>query len=95
VKIIAMEIEREDAAAADFAPHLRSEARRLWELQQQGFVREAYFRADRHTAVLILECESTEHAELLISSLPLVQHHLIDFDIIPLAPYSGFERLFA
>jgi len=31
----------------------------------------------------------------LLATLPLVQARLIAFDIIPLAPYPGFGRLFA
>ena len=95
MKFIAMEIESPNARRADFGPHLRSEAQCLWDLQQQDVVREAYFRADQHTAVLILECESLDQAQEFTSSLPLVQRGLIRFDLIPLAPYSGFSRLFA
>jgi hypothetical protein len=94
MKFIALEIESPNTTAADFEPHLRNEARHVWDLQQQGIVRESYFRSDRHTAVLILECESLAQAQLLTSSFPLVQQGLIHFDIIPLAPYSGFSWLF-
>jgi muconolactone delta-isomerase len=94
MKFIALEIEKTNATAADFEPHLKNEARHAWELQQLGIIREIYFRADQHTAVLILECESLPHAQELLSSFPLVQQGLIHFDIIPLIPYSGFSRLF-
>jgi hypothetical protein len=95
MKFIALEIESPTATTSDFSPHLKDEARRVWELQQQGIVREAYFRADQHTAVLVLECASLVDAQAQVSSLPLVQQGLIRFDIIPLTPYSGFSRLFA
>ena len=95
MKFIAMEDESSNTSSSDFEPHLRNEAQRLWNLYQQDIVREAYFRADRHTAVLILECESLVQAQEFTSSLPLVQKGLIRFDLIPLAPYSGFSRLFA
>jgi muconolactone delta-isomerase len=94
MKLIALEIENANATAADFEPHLKNEARHVWELQQQGIIRELYFRADQHTAVLVLECESLSQAQKLISSFPLVQQGLIHFDIIPLIPYPGFSRLF-
>jgi len=94
MKFIALEIENPNTSAEAFQPHLKNEARCVWELQQQGIVREAHFRADRHTAVLILECESLAQAQALTSSLPLVQHGLITFDLIPLVPYSGLSRLF-
>jgi len=94
MKFIALEIENADATAADFEPHLRNETRNVWELQQQGIIREAYFRADQHIVVLILECESLPQAQKLTSSFPLVKQGVIHFDIIPLVPYTGFSRLF-
>ena len=90
---LALEHERSGAA---FPPDLlRAEARRLWELQQQGIVREVCFRADRHEAVLMLECADDAEARSHLETLPLVQAGLIDFEVIPLIPYDGFARLFA
>jgi hypothetical protein len=63
-------------------------------LQQQNIIREIYFRADRSCVVLILECDSVDEAEKILKTLPLVQANLIEFEIIPLKPYPGFERLF-
>ncbi len=95
MQFIALEIEMPTATSKDFEPHLRAEAQHVWELQQQGLVREAYFRSDQHTAVLMLECDSLADAQELTAAFPLVQRGLIQFDIIPLAPYSGLSRLFA
>ena len=94
MKVIALEIENPSASSDDFQPHLEAEARHVWNLQQQGVIREVYFRPDQHTAVLVLECDSLGHAKELTSAFPLVVHGLIDFELIPLAPYSGFARLF-
>ena len=44
---------------------------------------------------MILECESLEQAQKILSELPLVQKSLVSFDLIPLTPYPGFERLFS
>ena len=95
MKILALEQELPGATAEQFQPLLESEAARVWELQQSGALREIYFRLDRHTAVLVLECADAEEARQFLSTLPLVAAGLIDFDIIPLAPYDGFARLFA
>lgn len=57
-------------------------------------IREVYFRADLHTAVLVLECDDLESAGEYLLTLPLVEVGLITFELIPLAPYTGFERLF-
>lgn len=95
MKILALEHETSGVTSADFQPHLNAEAVRAWELYQAGVIRELYFRSDQHTAVLILECAGTEEAHQILATLPLVEHGLISFEIIPLEPYPGFARLFA
>jgi hypothetical protein len=57
-------------------------------------LREFYFDEDHRRAVLILECSDAPDARSVLASLPLVREKLIDFDIMPLSPYTGFERLF-
>src|SRR5512138_402600 len=94
MKILAMEVETQGVHPEQYKPHLKSEARRVWELYQNGTIRELYFRADRSEAVLILECAEVHEAREILASLPLVQAGLITFDIIPLIPYPGFARLF-
>ncbi len=95
MKILAFEVEKPDLTAADFAPYLKAEAQRVWDLQQAGVIREVYFRADQHTAVLMLECATLEDAQAALNSLPLVERGLITFELVPLKPYDGFARLFA
>jgi muconolactone delta-isomerase len=95
MKILAFEKELPGATAEAFQPLLKDEAYRAWELQQSGVLREIHFRADQHTAVLVLECADIEEARHLLATLPLVQAGLITFDLIPLIPYDGFARLFA
>lgn len=95
MKVLAIERERPGVTDADFEPHLAAEAARAWELYRDDVIRELYFRADRHEAVLILECANIEQARQVLETLPLVQNRLIDFDLMPLRPYPGFARLFA
>ena len=95
MKILALEKENPGKTAEDFSPHLKAEAARIWELYKSGKLREIYFRQDRDEAVLILECANSHEARQFLESLPLAREGLIDFEIIPLAPYPGFERLFA
>ncbi len=94
MKILAMEKEKLGLQPEQFAPYLKAEAMCVWDLYQSGQVRELYFRGDRSEAVLILECASTAEALHILDTLPLVQAGLIDFEIVPLVPYTGFERLF-
>lgn len=95
MKILALERDKPGATDAEFAPHLKSEAARAYDLYQQGILRELYFHRDEQTAVLILEVESLDAARSVLDTLPLVKAGLISFELIPLVPYSGFERLFA
>jgi muconolactone delta-isomerase len=95
VRILALEHEVPGVTGEQFQQHLRAEAAHVWELYQAGVVRELYFRADRHEAVLVLECPDADAARDVLASLPLVQAGLITFEIIPLVAYPGFARLFA
>ncbi len=74
---------------------LKREARRIWDLYQAGVIRELYFRADQHVAVLMLECASVEEARIVLTTLPLVYENLIEFELIPLVAYPGFARIFS
>ena len=94
MKILALEKELPGATGEKFLPVLKDEARRVWELQQSGSLREIYFDASQHTAVLVLECGTVNEAQQLLAGLPLVTAGLIEFQLIPLAPYDGFARLF-
>jgi muconolactone delta-isomerase len=94
MKILALEREISGTQPGALAPDLKAEALRVWRLYQEGVIRELYFRQDRHEAVLILECADTAEARQVLDSLPLVKSSCIAFDVIPLIPYPGFERLF-
>lgn len=93
MKILAVEKELPDVNEEQYAPHLKAEALKAWELYQAGKIRELYFSKDDY-AVLILECTDEKEAEDVLSSFPLVKEGLIKFEIIPLLPYPGFSRLF-
>jgi hypothetical protein len=94
VKILAVEREKAGVQSEDFQPVLKEEARHAWELYRQGVFRELYFDDRRHTAVIMMECENVNAAREVLGRLPLVRAGLIEFEIIPLRAYDGFERLF-
>lgn len=73
MKILAIEKEMPGLTNIDFKPHLEAEAQWVWELQQSGIIREIYFRQDRGSAVLVLECKNASEAEAILSTLPLAQ----------------------
>ena len=45
MKILALEREKPGLTAADFQPHLKAEARRVWELQQADVIRETHLQS--------------------------------------------------
>ena len=95
MRILAMEAAVEGARKAQFTPEIAAaEARRAWDLHQAGTIRELYFRADSPSAVLVLECVDVVEAQAILASLPMVAAGLIEFEIVPLRAYPGFERLF-
>ncbi|MEO8392840.1 MAG: muconolactone Delta-isomerase family protein [Chloroflexota bacterium] len=95
MKIIALEIPVPDVDRSKFAPHIKPEAQRVWELLQSGELREIYRRTDDKGHVLVFECADLTEVQKLIDSLPLVQQKLIAFELIPLGAYPGLARLFA
>ena len=96
VQVLALERSVPGVGDDAFTPALlKAEAECLWELHQSGVVRQLFFRADRHAAVLLLEVAGPEAAKEALGELPLVSSGLIDFEIVPLRAYPGFARLFA
>ena len=71
------------------------EARNAWELLKADVVREAYLRKDKPGVVVVLEASTVEAAETALSQLPFYRHGLIRFDLIPVGPFTNFERLFS
>lgn len=95
MKILALEKDTPGLTPADFQPHLSVEAACVWQLVKAEIIRETYFNPLDHTAVLIMECHDLDEAGVALATLPLVKAGLIHFELIPLTPYTGFERLFA
>jgi len=94
MRILALEKEKKEISAEQFQPYLIEEAQMVWRLQQADIIREIYFDAENHTAVIVFETESLQMAAEILQRLPLVKAELIDFVLIPLKPYDGYERLF-
>ncbi len=94
MKILALEKELNNARTLDFRKNAKAEAKALWRLYQNGIVREFYFRKDENLAVLIIEARNKQEAKKILNKLPFVSKRLIEFELIPLKPYPGFERLF-
>jgi hypothetical protein len=94
MKILALEYKLPSVTVEKYKQYADAEALRIWELHQEGVIREVHFRADRNEMVLTLECENVESARKALRSLPSDKQGLLYFELIPLKTYTGFECLF-
>ena len=76
-------------------PMGKEEALRGWELYAAGRLRWVMSRTDTRGIVALFEAADLEEARKAVESMPMVKAGLIAAELIPLAPYVGFERLFA
>jgi len=94
MKILVMPKPIAGVSREEMMQHAPAEIQAVWELYKQGVVREFYTRANEAgRVVLMFESASVEAATDALATLPFAQLHLIDFDIIPLAPFFGLEHL--
>jgi len=93
MRYLALERELPALPRADLADLLRQEAAAVWQLQKSGIVRDVWFTAERH-AVVMLECPSLAAARGHLAALPLVRAGRIEFTVLELQAYDGYERLF-
>jgi hypothetical protein len=95
MKILVLPKRRGDAPLEEIQRHAAAEIQAVWDLYAEGICREFYTRADQPgPAVLMVESPTIEAAREALARLPLVQMHLLDLDLIPLAPFTHLARLF-
>lgn len=70
------------------------EIHEAWRLHLEGFIREFYLAEGRQAVVIIIEADSEAQAAEKLKELPMVREELVAFDLIGLAPYPSFARLF-
>ncbi|HRZ96391.1 MAG TPA: hypothetical protein P5084_02465 [Paludibacter sp.] len=92
MKFLAIEKDIPNTNRGNIEKILADEARKVYELYLSGALREIYFN-EAHNAVLILECESKNQAFQLLDSLPLIKSKMIEFEVMELLPYTGFQRI--
>ncbi len=94
MKMLVLPKPIEGVSREEMLCHAPAEIQAVWELYKQGVVCEFYTRANEpNRVVLVFESPSEEEALEAIATLPFAQLHLIDFDVIPLAPFFGLEQL--
>jgi hypothetical protein len=95
MKILVLPKPIEGVSREQLLQHAPEEIRAVWGLYEQGICREFYTRANEPgRVVMMFESETVEAASKALASLPFARLHLIDFDVIPLAPFTGLSRLF-
>ncbi len=95
MKMLVLPKPIEGVSREEMLRHADAEIQAVWELYAQGICREFYTRANEPgRVVLIFESASVEETKEALATLPFAQLHLIDFDVIPLAPFTGLARLF-
>jgi hypothetical protein len=96
MKIIALYHLTAGQSPQALLPLAAKESQAVWEQFKAGTVRAAYYRSDKPGAVLEIESSDIETAKAISIALPAVQAGIIELtDLIPLAPYTGFETLFS
>ncbi len=85
-----------DIAPVEWAEHealLVDEAARVWQLIEEGRIRQIWFTRPAQDAVMLLEEASMAAAQATVQTLPLVRGGLIRCDVLELTAYTGLERL--
>ena len=59
------------------------------------FLPPLYYLADMSGAVLLLEVPNLEAANEAITQFPMAQANTLNFEVLPLKPYTGIAELFA
>ena len=95
MKFLCLDIPQPGATMEKYQPHMLDEARHGWQLYKSGVVRDMYFRQDRPGVAIVAEADSVEAAKKALREFPLAKAGLLDWDVIPLGPFTNWEMLFA
>ncbi|MDH3739423.1 MAG: YciI family protein [Alphaproteobacteria bacterium] len=91
MKIVIVNHRSEDHGPDDFAPYLTPEAKKAFELMDDGFIRELYSRQDGNGAVLIVEAENEDDARARMADLPLVKAGLLRCEYYPVKAFRALK----
>jgi len=78
---------------ADIAPIMKDEVPATVRLYLAGKIDQWYFQTEGSGVVFILNVTSKEEAHALLEKLPLGQHKMMEFDLIPLGPLAPLASL--
>lgn len=95
MRILAITRREPGATAAQIQALQVPEARAVWRLIGEDFIREIHFDPTRPAVVLTLEAESVDAARARLAALPMVAQGLLGFDFLEMRPYRQLANLFA
>ena len=87
-----------DAPREKLDPLLKPEAQEVWKMLSSNVVRSVHYIDGGQGpagAVLMLEVGDRDEAESHLGRLPMVEHGLLNVEILPLSPFTGLATLFA
>jgi hypothetical protein len=93
--VLALSRRLDGATPEQLAALAHDEARASWALHAAGVLRSVHLCPDRPGAAVVLDCDTLEQARAHLATLPMVAAGLIDFELTRLAPYTGWQALFA
>jgi len=76
---------------ADFEQLVPSEGAQARHLYSIGFTRQIWHRGDMPGACQIVEARDEIEVREKLATLPLARAGTLDFEIVPLKPYAGFN----
>jgi len=92
-RILAMGHLTPGTSRADIAPVMKDEVPATLRLYLDGKIDQWYFRNDVNGVVFIMNCSTVEEAHAILEKLPLGQHKMMEFDLIPLGPLAPLSAL--
>ena len=92
-RILAMGHLTPGTSRADIAPVMKDEVPATLQLYLDGKIDQWYFRTDVNGVVFIMNCSTVEEAHTILEKLPLGQHKMMEFDLIPLGPLAPLSSL--
>ena len=81
----------EQFSDADFDLLVPGEAAQARHLYSIGFTRQIWHRGDTPGACQLVEATDESEVHEKLATLPLAKAGMLDFEIVPLKPYAGFN----
>jgi hypothetical protein len=78
---------------ADIAPVMKDEVPATMKLYLDGKIDQWYYRNDGQGIVFVMNCTTVEEAHAILEKLPLGQHKMMEFELIPLGPLAPLGSL--